>query len=126
MKQKKEEEEIDKLVSDLYKENRNKSIPKLDLQLFRLPCSVLDEDGYPIPPNYPKLKGSDICENVCEMAADKCAAPPAKNNEVKEAEETTKESKATDTGDEEGRQKREAEVVYPKRALTILFVLVSM
>ena len=48
------------------------------------------------------------------MAVDKCAAPPVKNNEVKEAEETNKESKATDTGDEEGRQKREAEVVYPK------------
>ena len=30
---------------------------------------------------------------------DKCAVPPLKNNEGKEAEEITRNSKATDTGD---------------------------
>ena len=126
LKQKKEEEEIDKLVSDLSKEYRNEPIPKIDPQILGPPCLVFDEDGYRVPPDCPRLKGSGICENVSEKAADKGAAPPVKNNEVKEAEETSKESKATDTGDEEGRRKREAEVVYPKRALTFLVVLVSV
>ena len=55
---------------------------------------------------------------------DKGAAPPVKNIEGREAQETTKESKATDTGDEEGRCRREIEEVYPLRALTFLFIVV--
>ena len=59
-KQKKEEEEIDKMVSDLSRKCGNEPIPKIDEQTFGLPCLVLNEDGHPVPPDYPKLKGSDI------------------------------------------------------------------
>ena len=45
---------------------------------------------------------------------------------AKEAQETTKETKATDTGDEEGSWRRETEEVYPLRALMFLFILVSI
>ena len=45
---------------------------------------------------------------------------------AKEAQETTKETKATDTGDEEGSWRREKEEVYPLRVLIFLFILVSV
>ena len=83
LKQKKEEEEIDKMVSDLSKRYGNAPIPKIDQQTFGLPCLVLNEDGHPVPPDYPKLKGSDIQESVSETAEDKGAAPPVKNSQSK-------------------------------------------
>ena len=43
---------------------------------------------------------------------------------AEEAQETTKESKATDTRDEEGRWRKETEEVYTLRALIFLFILV--
>ena len=49
-----------------------------------------------------------------------------KTNEGKEAEETTKEFKATNTGDAGGRLRRETEEVYPKRSLIFLLALVSV
>ena len=45
---------------------------------------------------------------------------------AKEAQETTKETKAADTGDEEGSWRKETEEVYPLRALIFLFILESV
>ena len=83
LKQKKEEEEIDKMVSDLSKKCSNEPVPKIDLRTLELPHLVLIEDGHPVPQDYPKLKGSDIHESVSETAEDKSAAPPVKNSESK-------------------------------------------
>ena len=126
LKQKEGEEEIDQMISDLSRKYRNEPIPKMDPPILGPSCLVFDKDGYRVPPDCPRLKGSGICENISETAADKGAAPPLKNNEGKEAQQTTKVSKGTDTGDEEGRQKREAEEVYPKRTLIFLLTLVSV
>ena len=126
LKQKEEEEYIDQMISDLSRKCRNEPIPKMDPRLMGPPCPVSNEDGYQVPPDCPRLNGSGNCKNISETAADKCAAPPVKNNEGRKAQETTKESKATDTGDEEGRWRREIEEVYPLRALTFLFIFISV
>ena len=44
----------------------------------------------------------------------------------KKADETTKTSKGTGTGDRKGRWKGETEEVYPKRTLNFLLALVSV
>ena len=113
LKQKEEEEEIDQMISDLSRKYRNEPIPKIDPRIMGPPCPVFNEDRNRVPPDCPRLKGSDIWENISETAADKGAAPPVKNNEGKEAQETTQESKATDTGDEEGRWRRETDRSTP-------------
>ena len=71
-------------------------------------------------------RGSDIHKNESGSAEDKCAAPPMKTNKGKEAEETTKEYKAMNTGDEGGRLRRQTEEIYLKRTLFFLLALVSV